>query len=197
MSQRRARVVILDNYDSYAYNLLQRVGELTGEYASVFRNDAISVRELEALAPTHLILSPGPGSPENPAYFGVCREVIIQLGPRIPLLGVCLGHQGIAAAFGGRVVRARQVMHGKTSAIHHDGSALFAGLDSPFVAMRYHSLLAEESSLPDVLEVTARTDDGLIMGLRHREHPIHGVQFHPESIGTPDGAQLLRNFLGL
>ncbi|MGA9525349.1 MAG: aminodeoxychorismate/anthranilate synthase component II [Myxococcaceae bacterium] len=193
----RPRVVILDNYDSYAYNILQRVGEITGEYAEVFRNDAISVGELAALQPTHLILSPGPGSPESPAYFGVCREAILQLGARVPVLGVCLGHQGIAAAFGGRIVRAPRVMHGKTSAIHHDGSALFAGLESPFIAMRYHSLIVEEASLPDVLEVAARSDDGLIMGLRHRHQPIHGVQFHPESIGTPDGVQLLRNFLGL
>jgi anthranilate synthase/aminodeoxychorismate synthase-like glutamine amidotransferase len=188
-------VVIIDNYDSYAYNLLQGVGELTGEYAAVFRNDAVTVSELAALRPSHIILSPGPGNPEHPESFGVCRQVILELGASIPILGVCLGHQGIAAAFGGRVVRAPRVMHGKTSPILHDGSALFDGLESPFVAMRYHSLIVEEASLPASLQVTARTRDGLIMGLRHRERPIHGVQFHPESIGTPRGKLLLENFL--
>jgi anthranilate synthase/aminodeoxychorismate synthase-like glutamine amidotransferase len=190
-------VVIIDNYDSYAYNLLQGVGEITGEYATVFRNDAVTVAGIAALRPTHILLSPGPGNPEHAEAFGVCREVILELGASIPILGVCLGHQGIAAAFGGRVVRAPQVMHGKTSPIRHDGSALFHGLESPFVAMRYHSLIVEEGSLPGCLQITARTDDGLIMGLRHRELPIHGVQFHPESIGTPGGGLLLRNFLRL
>jgi anthranilate synthase/aminodeoxychorismate synthase-like glutamine amidotransferase len=147
------------------------------------------------MEPTHLVISPGPGNPENPAYFGICREVILELGKDIPLLGVCLGHQGIAAAFGGRVVRAPKVMHGKTSPIVHDQTGVFRGVDSPTVAMRYHSLVVERATLPADLIVNAHTPDGLIMGFRHRAFPIHGVQFHPESIGSPSGLQVLANFL--
>jgi anthranilate synthase/aminodeoxychorismate synthase-like glutamine amidotransferase len=189
------RVVILDNYDSFVYNLYQAIGELTGVAARVVRNDAITIEELLAADPTHLIISPGPGTPEDPAYFGVCRAAILQLGPRIPTLGVCLGHQGIAAAFGGRVVRAPQVMHGKTSLVEHDGAGLFAGLPSPLRVMRYHSLVVDAQSLPDALIVTSRTQDGVCMSVAHREWPLVGVQFHPESIGTQDGKRLLGNFL--
>jgi len=189
------RVIILDNYDSFVYNLYQAVGEVTGVAARVVRNDAITIDELLAADPTHLIISPGPGTPEDPAYFGVCRAAILQLGPRVPTLGVCLGHQGIAAAFGGRVVRAPQVMHGKTSLIEHDGSGLFAGLSSPLRVMRYHSLVVDPASLPEVLVATSWTQDRVCMSLAHREWPIVGVQFHPESIGTQDGKRLLGNFL--
>jgi anthranilate synthase/aminodeoxychorismate synthase-like glutamine amidotransferase len=189
------RVVILDNYDSFVYNLYQAIGELTGSAARVVRNDAITIEELIAAEPTHLIISPGPGTPEDPAYFGVCRAAILRLGPRVPTLGVCLGHQGIAAAFGGRVIRAPKVMHGKTSLITHDGTGLFAGLPSPLQVMRYHSLVVDPESLPSSLAVTSRTQDGVCMSVAHREWPIVGVQFHPESIGTQDGKRLLGNFL--
>lgn len=191
------RVVILDNYDSFVYNLYQAVGELTGVAAHVVRNDAITIEQLLAEQPTHLIISPGPGTPEDPSYFGVCRAAIQQLGPRIPTLGVCLGHQGIAASFGGRVVRAPQVMHGKTSLIEHDGAGLFAGLPCPLQVMRYHSLVVDPASLPDALAITSRTRDGIVMSLAHRQWPIFGVQFHPESIGTHEGKRLLANFLAV
>jgi anthranilate synthase/aminodeoxychorismate synthase-like glutamine amidotransferase len=189
------RVVILDNYDSFVYNLYQAIGELTGAAATVVRNDAVTLEQLIAAAPTHLIISPGPGTPEDPAYFGVCRAAILELGPRIPTLGVCLGHQGIAAALGGRIVRAPRVMHGKTSLIEHDREGLFAGLPSPLRVMRYHSLVVDPGSLPEALAVTSRTLDGVIMSIAHRKWPIFGVQFHPESIGTPEGKRLLGNFL--
>ncbi len=190
------KTVILDNYDSFTFNLYQYVGELGGQ-PLVFRNDEITFEALARLAPDRIIVSPGPGTPEDPAYFGVCTRVIRELGRTVPLLGVCLGHQGIIHAFGGRIVRAREVMHGKTSRVLHDGSALFSGVPRPFEAMRYHSLVGDPGSLPDCLVVTARTEDGVIMGVRHRRYPIHGVQFHPESVGTPDGKRLLRNFLFL
>jgi anthranilate synthase/aminodeoxychorismate synthase-like glutamine amidotransferase len=188
-------VVILDNYDSFVYNLYQAVGEITGRAAQVIRNDAITLAQLVALEPSHLIISPGPGNPEDPAYFGVCGAAILELGPRIPLLGVCLGHQGIAAAFGARVIRAPKVMHGKTCLIEHGGRGLFAGLPAPLRVMRYHSLIVDADSIPESLEVTSRTTDGIIMSFAHRQWPIFGVQFHPESIGTPQGPTLLRNFL--
>lgn len=191
------RVFILDNYDSFVYNLYQAIGELTGTAARVVRNDAITIEELIAADPTHVIISPGPGTPEDPAYFGVCRAAILELGPRIPTLGVCLGHQGIAAALGGRIIRAPAVMHGKTSLIDHDGAGLFAGLPSPLRVMRYHSLVVDSATLPDTLAITSRTRDGVCMSLAHREWPLYGVQFHPESIGTPDGQRLLGNFLSL
>ncbi len=190
-----ARVVIIDNYDSFSYNLFQALGELTGEEARVFRNDRVSLAEVEACQPTHVVLSPGPGNPEEPSRFGVSMEVIRTLGARVPVLGVCLGHQGIAAAFGGRVVRAPEVRHGKTSLIHHDGSALFEGMPQPFEAMRYHSLVAERASVPAELEVTAWTEDGVVMALAHRTWPVLSVQFHPESVGTHSGTRLLGNFL--
>ncbi|MFO7561787.1 MAG: aminodeoxychorismate/anthranilate synthase component II [Enhygromyxa sp.] len=189
------RVVILDNYDSFVYNLYQAIGELTGAAAKVVRNDAITIEGLIAHDPTHLIISPGPGTPEDPAYFGVCRAAILELGPRIPTLGVCLGHQGIAAALGGRIIRAPAVMHGKTSLIEHAGVGLFAGLPSPLRVMRYHSLVVDPETLPEALEVTSRTREGVCMSVAHREWPLVGVQFHPESIGTPEGKVLLGNFL--
>ena len=191
------RLVVIDNYDSFVYNIVQLLGELTGEMAMVHRNDQVRVEEIVATEPTHLFISPGPGNPEDPAYFGVCTRLIRELGPRIPTLGVCLGHQGIGAAFGGRVVPAPRVMHGKTSRVLHDGTGLFAGLPSPLTAMRYHSLMLDEADLPDCLDVTSRSEDGLVMSIAHREHPIVGVQFHPESIGTEHGTALLANFLAI
>jgi anthranilate synthase/aminodeoxychorismate synthase-like glutamine amidotransferase len=193
--ERTPRIVLIDNYDSFVYNLYQSLGELTGVEAKVVRNDRTSVEAITEECPTHLIISPGPGNPEQPAWFGVCREVILTLGRTIPLLGVCLGHQGIGVAFGGRIIRAPRVMHGKLSHVRHDGEGLFAGLESPLEAMRYHSLVIDPDTLPSSLRVTAATDEGLIMGVAHREFPIVGVQFHPESIGTRSGQRLLSNFL--
>ena len=188
------KTVILDNYDSFTFNLYQAVGALDAP-PLVVRNDKITLAELAELQPARIIISPGPGHPDDPAYFGICREAILTLGRTIDVLGVCLGHQGIIAAFGGRVVRAPCVMHGKTSLVRHEGDSLFAGIPRAFEAMRYHSLVGEPESLPACLQVTATTDDGVIMAVRHREFPICGIQFHPESIGTPHGEQLLRNFL--
>jgi anthranilate synthase component 2 len=185
-------IAVIDNYDSFTYNLVQYLGELGAELA-VFRNDAITVEELDALAPTHIVISPGPGTPDD---GGISKEVIRQLGPRLPILGVCLGHQCIGEAFGGRVVRAPRLMHGKTSLIQHYGTGLFLGLPKPFEATRYHSLIVEEP-LPDVLKATAFTKEGELMGLQHRAYPIFGVQFHPESILTLHGKQLLSNFLAV
>lgn len=188
------KTIILDNYDSFTFNLYQYIGELD-ERPLVVRSDRISLAELTRLRPDRVILSPGPGRPENPAYFGVCRQVILELDRSIPLLGVCLGHQGIVHAFGGRVVRARVAMHGKTSVITHDGQGLFSGLPPALEVMRYHSLVGDPATLPGDLEVTATASDGTLMGVRHRRFPIEGIQFHPESIGTPLGKQMLANFL--
>jgi anthranilate synthase/aminodeoxychorismate synthase-like glutamine amidotransferase len=185
-------IAVIDNYDSFTYNLVQYLGELGAEL-EVFRNDAITVEELDALAPTHIVISPGPGTPDD---GGISKEVIRQLGPRLPILGVCLGHQCIGEVFGGRVVRAPRLMHGKTSLIQHYGTGLFLGLPKPFEATRYHSLIVEEP-LPDVLKATAFTKEGELMGLQHRAYPIFGVQFHPESILTPHGKQILSNFLAV
>ena len=185
------RVLVVDNYDSFVYNLVQYLGEL-GATPLVYRHDAVSLAEIRTLRPDAVLISPGPGRPED---AGVSNEVIAQLGAEIPVLGVCLGHQCIGQVFGGAVVRAPQVMHGKTSWISHDGAGVFAGLPEPFEATRYHSLVVERDGLPDVLEITAEAEDGTIMGLRHRELPIEGVQFHPESILTAGGHELLRNFL--
>ena len=189
------RVVIIDNYDSFVYNLYQRIGELTDVESVVVRNDRVTVAEVAALRPTHIIISPGPGNPEMPKYFGICPQVILELGVKTPLLGVCLGHQGIGAAFGGRVVRAPKVMHGKTSRVTHDGSTLFRGIENPMTVMRYHSLVIAPETLPESLVVNARTEDGVIMAVSHRQYPIFGVQFHPESIGSLSGPSLLRNFI--
>ena len=185
------RVLVVDNYDSFVYNLVQYLGEL-GADPIVRRHDAVSLDEAAELAPDAMLVSPGPGRPEE---AGVSVEMIRWAAGRIPVLGVCLGHQCIGAAWGARVERAPQVMHGKTSQIHHDGTGLFSGLSSPLEATRYHSLIVEESSLPDELEVVATSDDGLVMGLRHRDLDVEGVQFHPESILTEDGHGLLSNFL--
>ncbi len=188
-----ALLFVLDNYDSFTYNLVQYFGEL-GADPLVRRNDEISVDEIAALNPARICISPGPGTPSD---AGISAELVRVLGERIPTLGVCLGHQCIGEIFGGKVVRAGRLMHGKTSPIHHDGTGVFQGLPSPFEATRYHSLLVAPETVPACLEVNARTIEGEIMGLRHRVHPIHGVQFHPESILTSEGKQLLRNFLEL
>jgi anthranilate synthase/aminodeoxychorismate synthase-like glutamine amidotransferase len=186
-----ARVLVVDNYDSFVYNLVQYLGEL-GASPVVVRNDERSVAELLDLAPDAVLVSPGPGTPED---AGVSNEVITTFGPRVPVLGVCLGHQCIGQVYGGRVVRAPQVMHGKTSLIRHDGAGVFAGLPQPFEATRYHSLVVDRDSVPACLEITAETDDGVVMGLRHRDLPVEGVQFHPESVLTVGGHDLLRTFL--
>jgi len=188
----RLSVLVIDNYDSFTYNLVQYLGEL-GADVRVMRNDAVTVGEVAAAKPDRIVISPGPGRPEE---AGITMSVIRELGGRTPLLGVCLGHQAIGAVFGGTIVRAAAPMHGKTSTIDHDGLGVFHGVDSPFVASRYHSLIVAEAGLPAELQVAARTrDDGTIMGLRHRTMPIHGVQFHPESILTGAGQHILRNFL--
>ena len=186
-----ARVLVIDNYDSFVYNLVQYLGELGAE-PIVHRHDAITTDEAAALEPDAVLISPGPGRPED---AGMSTSIIRWAAGRIPVLGVCLGHQCIGAAWGGNVIRAPEVMHGKTSRIHHEGAGVFAGLPSPFEATRYHSLLVERSSLPGEFEVTASTEDGLIMGLRHRDLDVEGVQFHPESILTASGHDLLANFL--
>jgi para-aminobenzoate synthetase component 2 len=185
------RVLIIDNYDSFTYNLAQELGELGAE-VEVLRNDAVDVAGIRRLAPDRLLLSPGPG---RPAGAGITCAVIDQLSGELPILGVCLGHQAIGEVYGGEVVPAPTLMHGKTSEIHHDGLGVFAGLANPFTATRYHSLVVDPSSVPGCLLVTATTSDGVIMGLRHRELAVEGVQFHPESILTPEGPKLLANFL--
>jgi anthranilate synthase component 2 len=187
-------ILMIDNYDSFTYNLVQYLGELGAEVETV-RNDAVSVAEIADRRPAGIVISPGPGTPDD---AGISVELVSALGSQVPILGVCLGHQAIGQAFGGKVVRARRIMHGKTSMIAHDGQGVYAGLDNPFEATRYHSLVLEDASLPDCLEVTAWTDfEGQreIMGLRHRQFPLEGVQFHPESILTRVGHELLRNFL--
>lgn len=186
-------ILIIDNYDSFTFNLFQYLSEMHPD-VRVFRNDAITVAGIEKLGPDGIVISPGPCTPNE---AGISVEVIRKLGDKIPLLGVCLGHQSIGHAFGGDVIRAPYLMHGKTSPIYHDGKGLFAGLENPFVATRYHSLIIKRESCPDCLSVTAWTDDGLIMGVRHKSSPIEGVQFHPESILTPSGKALLRNFLSM
>src|SRR5213079_1009091 len=186
-------ILVIDNYDSFTYNLVQYLGELGAELR-VVRNDAVDADGVAALAPERIVISPGPGTPDD---AGVSLEVIRRLGERTPILGVCLGHQAIGQAFGGTVARARKQMHGKTSRIHHDGRGVFTDLEQDFDATRYHSLVVLEQGLPAVLEVSARAEDGEIMGLRHRHLPVEGVQFHPESILTGQGKALLRNFLGL
>lgn len=186
-----AKVAMIDNYDSFTYNLAQYLGELGAEVI-VRRNDAIDVAGVRALRPDAVVISPGPCTP---AEAGISVTLLRELAGEVPILGVCLGHQCIGEAFGGEVVRAGRLMHGKTSPVMHDGRTIFAGIANPFEAMRYHSLLIEPKSLPACLEISARTAEGEIMGLRHREYPIEGVQFHPESIGTGEGKDLLRNFL--
>lgn len=186
-------ILVIDNYDSFTYNLVQYIGELNAESA-VFRNDKITVDKIARLSPQKIVISPGPGTPDD---AGVSMQVIKELGNKIPILGVCLGHQSIGQVYGGTVTRAEKVMHGKTSIIHHNGEGIFLGLSNPFEATRYHSLVVSSKSLPSVLIQTAWTEDRVIMGLKHREYPVWGVQFHPESILTGEGRKLLANFLAL
>ncbi len=184
-------LLLIDNYDSFTYNLYQYLAEL-GANVRVCRNDAVTLEQIEMMQPDHIVISPGPCTPNE---AGLSCSIIATFGPRIPLLGVCLGHQAIGQVYGGHIVRAPELMHGKTSLIHHYGYGVFKNLPVPFDANRYHSLIVERPSLPNELEITAETADGIIMGLRHRTHPVEGVQFHPESILTPVGKDLLRNFL--
>jgi anthranilate synthase/aminodeoxychorismate synthase-like glutamine amidotransferase len=186
-------VLVIDNYDSFTYNLVQYLGELGAE-VQVVRNDALTVEEVLRLAPERIVLSPGPCTPNE---AGICVPLIRAAAGKVPLLGVCLGHQAIGAAFGGEIVRARRPMHGKTSLVHHTGVGVFRGLPNPLRVIRYHSLVIRRESLPAELEITAETDEGEIMGVRHRHYPIEGVQFHPESIMSEAGMELLRNFLSL
>lgn len=189
------KVLILDNYDSFVYNLAQYVGEITDEVI-VKRNDELNLAAVQKLSPDKIIISPGPGTPADPRYFGVCTEVLKKVSPETPTLGVCLGHQGIVHAFGGKIVNAKRLRHGKTSPIRHDGKWIFRGLENPFEATRYHSLVGDRRTLPNDLEVSALSDDDQeIMGVRHRVFPIEGVQFHPESILTVHGHRIIDNFL--
>ena len=186
-------LALIDNYDSFTYNLVQYFGEL-GQPVQIYRNDRITIESLLALEPDYLVLSPGPCTPNE---AGISVESIRHLSEKVPVLGVCLGHQSIGQAYGGVITQAQQIMHGKTSSIHHDGAGIFSTLKNPFTAARYHSLAIEKATLPDCLEITAWTEDGEIMAVRHRELDVHGVQFHPESIVTEHGHDLLRNFLNL
>ena len=186
-------ILVIDNYDSFTYNLVQYFGEL-GANIRVFRNDEITVREAETMNPEKVVISPGPCTPRE---AGVSCDIIRAFGPNVPLLGVCLGHQSIGVVYGGKVVRANQLMHGKTSPIFHDGQSVFKGLPCPFDATRYHSLILQRDTLPECLKITAWTNDGVIMGIQHCKYPVHGVQFHPESILTVEGKKLLQNFLDL
>jgi anthranilate synthase/aminodeoxychorismate synthase-like glutamine amidotransferase len=186
-------LLVIDNYDSFTYNLVQYLAEL-GQQVRVVRNDEVSVDDIDRMSPEHIVISPGPCTPNE---AGISLEVIAKLSSKIPILGVCLGHQSIGQAFGGKVIRAKEVVHGKTSRVFHDDKGIFSGLPNPFEATRYHSLVVERSSLPDCLEITAKTWDEEIMGLRHKTLPVEGVQFHPESFLTKVGKDLLRNFLRL
>jgi len=189
------RVLVIDNYDSFVYNLVQYIGELGGKPV-VYRNDEITLSQAMTLRPDRIVISPGPGTPEDTRYFGVCSDILQHMSHEVPTLGVCLGHQGIISTFGGKIVRAKRLMHGKTSRIKHDGKGVFKGLENPFVATRYNSLVGDRRTIPLCLKVTAESlDDGEVMGVRHVEHPIEGVQFHPESILTTLGKMFLKNFL--
>ena len=189
------RVLVIDNYDSFVYNLAQYLGEL-GATPLVYRNDQLTIKKVERLKPERIVISPGPGTPEEPRYFGICSQILRQLSPKIPTLGVCLGHQGIAWVFGARIIRAKRVMHGKKSKIKHDGKGIFRGIKNPLEAARYHSLVVDPATLPSCFEVSAISlDDGEIMGIRHKIYPIEGLQFHPESIITEEGKGILKNFL--
>ena len=189
------KVVVIDNYDSFVYNLVQYIGELGAEVL-VYRNNQINLKQIEELKPSRIVISPGPGTPEETRYFGVCKEILENMSRTIPTLGVCLGHQGIIHVFGGRIIAAKKLMHGKTCSIKHDGKGVFNHVSNPFTATRYHSLAGDKQSIPCCLEVTAISiDDGEIMGVRHTEYPIEGVQFHPESILSEDGKLIIKNFL--
>ncbi len=190
------KTLVIDNYDSFVYNLVQYVGELGGNPV-VFRNDQINLKQAIKLKPERIIISPGPGNPADARYFGVCLSILRSMSPKIPTLGVCLGHQGIIYAFGGRIIRAKKLMHGKPSLIQHDVEGVFKGVKNPFEATRYHSLVGEQSAIPLCLKVSAKSiDDDEIMGIRHNVYPIEGIQFHPESILTEVGIKIVRNFLG-
>jgi anthranilate synthase/aminodeoxychorismate synthase-like glutamine amidotransferase len=186
-------ILVIDNYDSFTYNLVQYLGELGAELR-VFRNDEITIEQAVALNPEKVLVSPGPCTPNE---AGISCDIIREFGPRLPVFGVCLGHQAVGDVYGGKIIRADRLMHGKTSPMLHDGQSVFKGLSNPFDATRYHSLIIERDSLPDCLDITAWTDQGEIMGVQHKEHPVHGVQFHPESILTVEGKMLLQNFLDL
>jgi anthranilate synthase/aminodeoxychorismate synthase-like glutamine amidotransferase len=186
-------ILVIDNYDSFTYNLVQYLGEL-GADLKIYRNDKITIQEIRDLRPEKILISPGPGYPKD---AGISIQVIKEFAAKVPILGVCLGHQAIGEAFGGKIVQAKRFMHGKTSDIHHDGKTIFKGLSNPFTATRYHSLLVEKASLPDVLEISAWTDKDEIMGIRHKQFKVEGIQFHPESILTTEGKKLLKNFLSL
>ncbi|MFQ5759028.1 MAG: anthranilate synthase component II [Candidatus Bathyarchaeia archaeon] len=189
------KVLVIDNYDSFVYNIVQYVGELV-EKPIVYRNDQITLKKAMKVRPDRIVISPGPGTPEDKRYFGVCSSILRYMSPEIPTLGVCLGHQGIISTFGGKIVRARGLMHGKTSLIKHDGKGVFRGIKNPFRATRYHSLVGDRKFIPKCLKITAESlDDGEIMGVRHVIYPIEGVQFHPESILTELGKELVKNFL--
>lgn len=189
------KVLVIDNYDSFVYNLVQYIGELSAE-PIVYRNDKLTLEKALAIRPERIVISPGPGTPEKSRYFGVCAEILRYMSPKIPTLGICLGHQGIVSVFGGKIVRAKRLMHGKTSLVRHDGEGIFKGVKNPISAARYHSLAVDRRFLPKCLKVTAfALDDGEIMGVRHISYPIEGVQFHPESILTEYGKKILENFL--
>ncbi len=186
-------ILIIDNYDSFTYNLYQLVGEFETDI-KVFRNDEITVEEIKQLQPSKIIISPGPGNPQNKRDFGVSRDIILEVGIKIPVLGVCLGHQGIFTAFGGEIIRTEPV-HGKQCHIHHQNTGMFQGVSRPLVAARYHSLVCKRDTTPPSMDIMAETDDGMIMAIKHHDYPIYGLQFHPESIGTDDGRKIMKNFL--
>ena len=189
------KTLLIDNYDSFVYNLVQQVGEL-GSEPLVYRNNKITLEEVTKLEPDNIIISPGPGIPSEKKYFGICSDIIRNLSPTIPTLGVCLGHQGIIHGYGGNVIKAGRLMHGKVSMIKHDGDKIFEGLKNPFIATRYHSLVGERSSIPKEIKISANSeDDNEIMAVRHEKHPVNGIQFHPESILTKEGGKLIRNFM--
>jgi anthranilate synthase component 2 len=191
------KILVIDNYDSFVYNIAQLLGELMTE-PTVLRNDSITLQDVRKMRPDAIVISPGPGHPADRRYFGVCTDIITELGPSVPILGVCLGHQGIVHAFGGKVVNATKIRHGKTSLIHYTADRLFEDVKNPFTATRYHSLVADQNTVPTSLEVTAKAlDDGEIMGIRHRQYLIEGVQFHPESVLTGDGRRMLLNFISM
>jgi anthranilate synthase component 2 len=191
------KILVIDNYDSFVYNIAQILGELGAE-PIVVRNDKITLEQVKAMNPDGIVISPGPGHPADRKYFGVCTDVIREIGPKTPILGVCLGHQGIVHAFGGKVINAKKVRHGKTSPIEYAPNRLFENIANPFKATRYHSLVAEKDSIPECLEVTARAlDDGEVMGVKHKQYPIEGVQFHPESVLTGEGRKMLQNFMAM
>ncbi|MCW4034043.1 MAG: aminodeoxychorismate/anthranilate synthase component II [Candidatus Bathyarchaeota archaeon] len=189
------KVLVIDNYDSFVYNLVQYLGELGGD-PTVYRNDKLTLNQAMKLNPDRIVISPGPGTPEDPHYFGVCSAVLKEMSCKIPTLGVCLGNQGIISVYGGKVIRANRLMHGKTSKISHDGKGLFKGVKNPFTATRYHSLVGDKTCIPSCIEVSAQSaDDNEIMAVRHKSYPITGVQFHPESILCEDGKKIIKNFL--